>query len=58
MALFFMILVPFSSLVLKLFLNNIVVLITKSYLSAAQASSSFKWLDMHMSTSTMPIFKT
>ena len=26
--------------------NNIIVLITQSYLSATQASTSFKWLDM------------
>ena len=36
------------------FLNNIIVLITQSHLSIAQISSSFKWLDMHTSTSTTP----
>ena len=35
-------LVPFSSLVLLLFLNNVIVLMTRSHLSVAQASSSFK----------------
>ena len=49
-------LIHFSSLVC--FLNNIVVLITQSYLSAAQTSSSLKWLDTCMSTSTMPTFIT
>ena len=35
----------------------LIVLITRSYLSVVQASSSFKWLDTCTSTSTMPIFK-
>ena len=34
------------------------ILITRSRLSAAQTSSSFKWLETHTSTSTMPTFKT
>ena len=41
MALFFSF---YSSLVL---LNNIIVLITQSHLSTAQASSSLKWLNTH-----------
>ena len=49
-------LVPFCSLVLQLFLNSIIVLITQSYQCVAEASSSFKWLGMFTSTSTMPIF--
>ena len=32
--------------------------ITQSYLSTAQASSSFKWLNTHTSTSTTPTFIT
>ena len=36
----------------------IVVLIIRSRLSTAQASSSLKWLDMRTSTSSTPIFKT
>ena len=34
----------------------LIVLITQSYQSVAEASSSFKWLGMCTSTSTMPIF--
>ena len=55
MALFFS---YFSSLVLLLFLNNIIVLITRSHLSIAQVSSSFKWLDTRMFTSTTPALIT
>ena len=51
MALFFSL---FSSLVLLLFLNNIIVLITQSRSSIAQISSSFKWLDMYTSMSNTP----
>ena len=35
-------LVPFSSLIVLLLLNNIIVLIARSCLATAQASSSFK----------------
>ena len=43
-------LVPFSSLVLLLILNNIIEATNNwSHLSTAQASSSFKWLDMSTS---------
>ena len=52
-----MALVSFNSKVVLLFLNNIIVLINRSYLSAAQASYSFQWLDMHTSMLTTPIFK-
>ena len=45
-------LVPVSSLVVLLFLNNIILPITQSRLSTAQASSSFKWFDTCASTST------
>ena len=51
-------LVAFNSLVLLLFLDNIIVLITRSCLSIAQVSSSFKWLDTRTSTSTTPTFIT
>ena len=40
------------------FLNNIIVLIAQSRLSAAKASSSFKWFDTRTSTSTTPTFIT
>ena len=49
-------LVSFSSVVLLLFLNNIIVVITRSRLSIAQVSSSFKWLDTRTSTSITPTF--
>ena len=42
----------------QLVLNNIIVLITRSHLSIAQVSSSFKCLDMRTSMSTTPTFKT
>ena len=39
-------------------LNNILLLITQSHLSIAQASSSFKCFDTHTFTYTTPAFKT
>ena len=38
--------------------SHTIVLITCSRLSAAQASTSFKWLNMHTSMSTMATFIT
>ena len=51
------ILVSFSSLVHTLTVFYI-ILITHNYLSAAQASSSFKWLDMHKLMSNTPTLMT
>ena len=39
-------------------MSTIIVFITRRHLSAAQASSSFKWLNTCTSTPTMLIFKT